>query len=63
MKPDRIRVVIEMLEDGRLQARSADHGVLAVSDEVEDLRRRVDAVVRARYGDKVRIALVVGKSL
>jgi hypothetical protein len=59
LKPERIRVVIEMLDDGRMQARSPDHGVLALGDDVEDLRRRVDDVVRARYGDNVRIALVV----
>ena len=60
MKTEKIRVVIEMLDDGRMQARSPDHGVLAMADDVEDLRRRVDDVVRARYGDKIRIALVVG---
>jgi hypothetical protein len=59
VKPERIRVVIEMLDDGRMQARSPDHGVLAMGEDVEELRRRVDDVVRARYGDRVRIALVV----
>jgi hypothetical protein len=61
LKTERIRVVIEMLDDGRMQARSPDHGVLAMADDVEDLRRRVDDVVRARYGDNIRIALVVGR--
>jgi hypothetical protein len=63
VKPDQIRVVIEMLDDGRMQARSPDHGVLAMAEDVEDLRRRVDAVVRARYGDNIRIALMVGKAV
>ena len=62
LKPERIRVVIEQLEDGRMVARSPDHGVLAHGEDLEDLRRRVDDVVRARYGDNVRIALMVGKT-
>jgi hypothetical protein len=61
VKPERIRVLIEVLDDGRMQARSPDHGVLAMAEDLEDLRRRVDAVVRARYGDNVRIALMVGR--
>jgi hypothetical protein len=61
VKRERIRVVLEMLDDGRMQARSPEHGVLARADDAEDLRRRVDDVVRARYGDGVRIALLVGR--
>lgn len=54
-------MVIEMLDDGRMQARSPDIGVLALAEDVVDLRRRVDDAVRARYGDSVRIALTLAK--
>jgi hypothetical protein len=59
VKPDRVRVRIEVLEDGRLRARTHEELVLAHGDDVEDLRRNVDDAVRRKFGENVRISLLL----
>jgi hypothetical protein len=63
MKPDLIRVHIEMTDDGQMYARGADERILARGDHLADLRQNVDEAVRKLYGEKVRIALMVGRKV
>jgi hypothetical protein len=63
MKPEVIRVHIQMTDDGRMFAIGADEQILARGEHIADLRQNVDKVVRQLYGDKVRIALMVGKEV
>src|SRR4051794_34761111 len=50
MKPDLIRVHIEMTDDGQMFARGADERILARGDHLADLRQNVDEAVRKIYG-------------
>jgi hypothetical protein len=61
MKKQPIKVHIEMLDDGRMRARTDDDAIVADGDHIADLRDNVDEAVRALYGESVRVALMVGR--
>lgn len=62
MKPERIQVHIEVLDDGRMRARSMDERIVAHGKHIAELRRNVDEAVRARFGEPRPVALMVGRS-
>jgi hypothetical protein len=57
---DRIKVRIEVMDDGRMRALTSDNVVLAHGQGLVELRENVERVVRARCGGEKRISLMVG---
>ena len=62
MKPERIQVHIEVLDDGRMRARTLDEVIVAHGEHIAELRRNVDEAVRERFGGPRPVALMVGRA-
>jgi hypothetical protein len=61
MKTERIEVHIEVLNDGRLRATSPDELIVADGEHIADLRRNVDDAVKAHFGERRPVALMIGR--
>ena len=57
---DRIKVRIEVMDDGQMRALTADNVVVAHGQGLHELRENVERVLRARWGAEKRISLIVG---
>lgn len=57
---DRIKVRVEVMDDGRMRALTADNVVLAHGQGLVELRENVERAVRARGGGDKRISLMIG---
>jgi hypothetical protein len=62
MKNDPIRFSIEVMDDGRMHARSVDHAIEAFAEHIEELHEKVAQAVQAFYGESRRIALLVTRA-
>lgn len=60
-KDDRIKVRVELMDDGRMRALSVDNVVLAHGQRLSELRQNVERVVRERCGEDKRISLLIGR--
>jgi hypothetical protein len=62
MKREPIRFSIDVLDDGRVRARSVDDAIVAIGDHIDELHEKVDQAVRALYGESRGIALLVSRA-
>jgi hypothetical protein len=56
---ERIKFVLEMLEDGRVRARTHDDAISVEGRDVSELRQKIDVHLRALTGESRRIQLLV----
>lgn len=59
MQSNTVRVRVDFLDDGRLVARVAGCAAVLESDDIVDLREKVDLLIRATYGEHRPISLLV----
>lgn len=56
---ERIKFVLETLDDGRVRARTHDATISIEGQNVSELRRKIDDEIRASFGESRRIQLFV----